>query len=269
MARRGQTPPEPQPANLSVEDMKAGIRKLERRLGELQAFDMANLDPDDPEIDKLANKIEMTMVEVFGKGTIEYDQFRVYSLYGGGSIVMSVYGGRDVGREIRAYQEGFAKAIAQIESARDVLIEKLDDLGEAPGAQALRAFEGHELHQTIEGATSRLFRDRYYAEATFAACKALNNLVQNASGVFDQDGDTLMRKVFSANNPILSFNDMDDKWDEGEQRGFMELYAGAIGAFRNQRGHKFIEDDPDFAPEVIGFISFLAKLLDKADRAEV
>lgn len=128
MTRKSQ-PHEPAPANLSPEAMKAGVKKLERRLGELQKFDLESLNPDDPEIGKLENKIELTMVEVFGKGTIEYNQFWISGLYGGGMIMSSDYLGRDIGGEVRAYQEGFGEAIAQLESARDYLNEKLDDLG--------------------------------------------------------------------------------------------------------------------------------------------
>lgn len=40
----------------------------------------------------------------------------------------------------------------------------------------------------------------------------------------------------------------------------MELYAGSIAAFRIRHGHKFVEDDPEFALKVITFVSFLVKL---------
>jgi len=270
MAKRGKTPPEPAPAALSVEDMNAGIKKLERRIKELKRIDLDNFDPDDPEINKLEDRIQMAIVDVFGNGTIEYNQFHIRGLYGLSEMVITSYEGpaESHARKVRAYREGIPDAIAKLEGARDYLAEKLDDLGEAPGAQAVRAFEGFEMHPAISSASSTLFRDRHYSEAIVAACKALNNIVQNASGVFDKDGDTLMRHVFSAKNPVLSFNDMADQWDEGEQRGFMELFTGAIAAFRNPRAHKFIEDDPDFALEVIAFVSFLAKLVDKAERRE-
>ena len=231
------------------------------------AFDLETLDPDDPSISKMENSIQMALVDVFGNGTIEHRQFSISSLYGG-NLVVSMSAEQAHYQSIRAYQEGIVEAVATLEGARDYLTERLEDLGEAPGGQAIRAFDTYDLHPVVGGASSKLFRDGHYAEAIFAACKALNNVVQSASGIFEGDGDDLMKRVFSAKNPILRFNDMDDKWDEGEQRGFMDLYAGAIGAFRNQRGHKFIQDDPEFALEVIAFVSFLAKLAERAEKVE-
>ena len=126
MARKSQ-PPEPKSADLSPEAMTAGVKKLERRLGELEAFDLESLNPDDPEIGKLENRIELTMVEVFGKGTIDYVQFRFFGLYSSSEIDLSGFGFevRDIPRGIEAYQEGFTTAKAQLERARDYLKEKL------------------------------------------------------------------------------------------------------------------------------------------------
>ena len=124
----------------------------------------------------------------------------------------------------------------------------------------------HARHPAIANAAVQKYKDGHYADAIETACKVLNNLVQIASGLLDLDGDDLMRQAFSANKPVLRFNDLTDKTDISEQRGMMELYAGAIGAFRNPRAHKLVDDDPDFALEVIAFISFLAKALDKTTK---
>jgi hypothetical protein len=47
----------------------------------------------------------------------------------------------------------------------------------------------------------------------------------------------------------------------------MFLYAGAMLALRNPRAHELIQDDPKQALEYIGFLSLLAKLLDRARRS--
>jgi hypothetical protein len=46
----------------------------------------------------------------------------------------------------------------------------------------------------------------------------------------------------------------------------MFLYAGAMLALRNPRAHKLIEDIPEQALEYIGFLSLLAKALDRANK---
>ena len=76
-----------------------------------------------------------------------------------------------------------------------------------------------------------------------------------------------MNEVFSPNNPVLAFNDLESKSDKDEQKGLMFLFSGVMSAFRNPRAHDFVEDDPERAIEVIGFVSLLAKLLEQAKRA--
>ena len=46
----------------------------------------------------------------------------------------------------------------------------------------------------------------------------------------------------------------------------MFLYAGAMLAFRNPRAHGLIKDDPEEALEIISFLSFLAKALNRAKK---
>jgi uncharacterized protein (TIGR02391 family) len=94
--------------------------------------------------------------------------------------------------------------------------------------------------------------------------KVLNALVRMRSGVDDQDGTTLMERVFSPRNPILKFNALADQSDRDEQKGYMMLFSGAVTGLRNPRAHKLIQDDAERALEFIAFVSLLAKLLDGA-----
>ena len=80
MARRSGAPKQPVKATLSRQDMTSGIKKLERRLKELNDFDLDTLDPDDPELKKLEDRVQMAITDIFGQGTIEYKQFHVSSL---------------------------------------------------------------------------------------------------------------------------------------------------------------------------------------------
>ena len=72
--------------------------------------------------------------------------------------------------------------------------------------------------------------------------------------------------VFSKNKPILAINKMKDKTDWDEQEGMMHLLMGAVLAIRNPRAHGLFADDPESALEYIGFISMLAKRVDRAKR---
>lgn len=75
MARRP-TPPLT-PAQMSTADMQKGIKRLQRRLDQVRAFDPATLDAQDPSstVRPLEADIETALSETFGHGTVEYDRF--------------------------------------------------------------------------------------------------------------------------------------------------------------------------------------------------
>lgn len=98
------------------------------------------------------------------------------------------------------------------------------------------AFEGRHLNKDILAAAEGLFRSGHHQEAVFAACKILEQLVKDKAGRSDLHGATLMRTVFSANAPMLVFNNRADRADRDEQEGFMHVFEGAVLALRNPRG---------------------------------
>jgi len=136
---------------------------------------------------------------------------------------------------------------------------------DADDQKVIKAYSNLDLHPEIARAASALYIDGHYANAIVDAVIALNNLVRLRSGSV-LDGDKLMTSVFSAENPVLQFNDLADQSDKDEQRGFMMMFAGAVAGLRNPRAHKLIKDDPERALEFIAYISLLAKLLDGAKK---
>jgi uncharacterized protein (TIGR02391 family) len=142
-----------------------------------------------------------------------------------------------------------------------VLEEKREDHGVDPVARAKATFEGMDLHPRIAEVCAGLYGDGHYAQAVFDASKALVNYVKERSRRDDLDGANLMRTVFSANDPILAFNDLKDQSDRDEQEGMMHLYEGAALGIRNPRGHSFRGDSPQRAMEYIAFLSLLANRL--------
>ena len=132
-------------------------------------------------------------------------------------------------------------------------------------ASTIRAYNGLDLHPEISRAASSLYLDGHYANAVEASVKALNGLVRLRSGL-EYDGVTLMERAFNPSNPVLKFNALQDQSDKDEQKGFMQLFAGAVSGLRNPRAHGFIQDDPERALEFVAFVSLLAKLLDEAKK---
>lgn len=74
---RATTSADPTTAKLSVEEMKRGIQRIQRRLDEVTQFDPKTLDPRDPSgtVRPLSASIETALTETFGRGTIEYIRY--------------------------------------------------------------------------------------------------------------------------------------------------------------------------------------------------
>ena len=265
MARRPQ-PPQKQPANLTPEEKKAAIPKINRRLSELENFDVDSIDDrSDTRIKTLEGSIDQTLVSIFRPDTLDYDRYRLASLLD--TAGLSMMGPIPLSEVRQGLQRGKDRAIALLNQIITSFEEDLDDLGESDAGRALRAIDGLELHPEIERAAGELFRNRHYANAVEDACKALNMLVKLRSGRDDLDGTGLMQTVFSPKNPVLKFNELKDDSDRSEQQGMMYLFTGAMMGLRNPRAHRISQDDPERALEYIAFVSLLAKLLDEARKA--
>jgi len=246
--------------------MESAINKIDRRIAELDGFDITSVaDRSDARIDALEKRLDALLVAIFGAGTVEYDRYRssvtqldTAAIYWDSET--PIYDVRE------GLKRGFATAKANLELIKKGFIEDLSDAGHTAEGRTLRAYEGLELHPDIERAAGQLFRDGHYANAVEDAVKALNALVRLKSGIDNKDGIPLMLHVFSPKNPILKFNNLIDQWDMDEQQGFMMMFSGAVAGLRNPRAHKLIKDDPEMALEFVAFISLLAKLADRAKK---
>jgi len=258
--------PTPKPAQLTPQQIRAAVPKLERRVSELKGLNINALTETDyaDKLDDLQRRIDDTLVDIFGHDTVDY---RRYSIGPIDESPLSMVEGRMPLHEKRPYIErGRDSAISTLESAISILKERLQESGETAAARAINAYLGLDLHPEIARAASQLYRNGHYANAVEDSVKALNGLVRRQSGL-DIDGVPLMQKAFSPNSPILKFNDFSDQSDRDEQMGFMNMFSGAVSGLRNPRAHGFIHDDPERALEFIAFVSLLAKLLDEAKKA--
>lgn len=258
----------PRSANLSNIQKKDAIRKIDRRLNDLEAFDPNEFtERNDPRIASLEQKIESLITDIFGFNTIEYNRYH-YSASNIDTASFNMYRETSI-REVReGLEHGKQTSIITLKTIKDTFIEDLDDAGLAVSkeALALRAYEGLELHPEIERACGKLYQNGHYANAIEDAVKALNGLVRLRSGCENLDGTKLMEKVLGGKEPTLAFNKLKDESDRNEQRGFMMMFSGAVAGLRNPRAHKLTKDDPERAIEFLAYISLLAKLLDDAEK---
>jgi uncharacterized protein (TIGR02391 family) len=263
MAGRKPPPPQPTAANLSAEQMRSAIPKLERRIRDLEDFDPNSLTQrSDPRLDALENKLEDTVADVFGHGTLEYNRFRPHALDTAGYNMMYE---TPLGEVIRSVHKSKQREITNLRTIIELFNEKLEDGGESPASRARRTFGELDLHPEIARACSKLFADCHYAEAVENACKVLDMLVKMRSMRTDPSGTELMQLVFSPKSPILKFNEQQSDSERSEQQGMMYLYAGAMLAIRNPRAHGLVQDHPENAVGYISYISLLAKALDRTN----
>lgn len=260
---RKPSPQNPQPAQLTSEEMRAAIPKLRRRIEELSSFNPDTInDRSDPRAHSVEQKIDDTLVEILGPDTLDYRRFQVGSIDRAGFTI----GGTPLHEIQDGYRRGKADGLSKLQTLIELFEEKLGDLGETSSGRALRTFSGLDLHPEINRAVEKLFADGHYANAVEDACKVLDLIVRMRSGRVDLSGTDLMQKVFSPKSPVLRFSDLSTESEQSEQRGMMYLYAGVMLAFRNPRAHGLISDEAEEALDIISFVSFLAKALDGAKK---
>lgn len=254
------------PANLSYEEMKIAIPKIERRIQDLKNFDIKSVKKQfSSEVKALETKIEQLLSDLYSPDTLEYDNYH-WTLTTIDSQTYNMMHETPLGEVLYAIGENIERIISVLETIKSHFTETLEDAGIVGELKPIKAYEGLELHPAIAKASSNLFKDGHYSNAVEDAVKALNGLVRLNSGIDDKDGMQLMEFVFSSNNPVLKINDLIDQSDKDEQKGFMYLFAGAVAGLRNPRAHKIIKDDPEMALEFIAFISLLAKFADRSNK---
>lgn len=201
MAPRKTPPPQPTAANLSAEQMRSAIPKLERRIRDLEEFDPNSLTQrGNPRLESLENKLKDTLADVFGHGTLEYNRFRPSSLDPAGYNMMYDTPLSDV---IRSVHESKGRELANLRTVIELFNERLEDGEESPASKARRVFGDIDLHPEIARACAGLFKDGYYAEAVESACKVLDMLVKMRSMRTDPSGTELMQLVFSPKAPLF------------------------------------------------------------------
>lgn len=120
---------------------------------------------------------------------------------------------------------------------------------------------GLDLHRRLERVRSQFLLGEYEL-AAFAAMREVEIRVRELSG-FDVSliGVKLMRRAFGDKGPLA-----DPRLDEGERVGVMELFAGAIGTYKNPPSHRQVDyDDPIEASEVVLLADLLMRMLDRIE----
>ena len=114
----------------------------------------------------------------------------------------------------------------------------------------------------------RLFGDAYYDESVRKAAQRFMNRVQELANRPDLDGTALIEHAFSAQKPLLIFNERTTILERDAHDGYRFLAVGLTRALRNVLTHHDNYGlDKIQAWEWLAFISAMHRLLDGAQQA--
>jgi uncharacterized protein (TIGR02391 family) len=116
--------------------------------------------------------------------------------------------------------------------------------------QQQHPFDIRNIYTGFPRQIKNLFDNSHYSQSVFEACKFVDKIVSNLSGV-KKSGYKLMMEAFNEENPKINIKYLSNEKDE--QQGHKWLFVGSVLAIRNPRGHELINDTQEICLDCLSF----------------
>lgn len=115
------------------------------------------------------------------------------------------------------------------------------------------------LHPVIFEHAFQHYRNGHYREAVLNSIVAVYDLLRERTGL-QLDGQSLATEAFSLEKPYLVFSELSTESGRNDQKGFLQVLAGAYIGIRNPKAHSLHHDlDESKAAQYLVFASLLAR----------
>ncbi len=136
---------------------------------------------------------------------------------------------------------------------------KVNEASDLEAYQKSNLLPKKQLHPLIAQKVWATFLRGDYDTAVFQTFKEVEVSVRNVGGFAAEDiGATLMRKAFAPEKGPLA----DKHLPKAEQDALANLFAGAIGSYKNPHSHRSVSIEAEEAVEMIMLGSHLLKIVD-------
>lgn len=192
-------------------------------------------------------------------GYLRKDYQRLHKLWtDGGQDVVPSYLGRHIGWGMANDMEDILESdLPELEDALDdILANAAEEIGDAGFL--------HLLHPSIVASSYDLFQNGHLRDAVLNSVLAIFDLIRERTGI-DADGNALVSRAFSLQDPYIVFGDLDTESGQNEQKGFIQLLNGTYQGIRNPKAHSLDSDlTPINACQYLVYASLLARRLSEA-----
>jgi uncharacterized protein (TIGR02391 family) len=120
------------------------------------------------------------------------------------------------------------------------------------------------LHPVITEHALRQYDNGHLRDAVLNSIIGVFDLIRSKTGL-KEDGDRLIGKAFSLDDPYLILSDIETESGQNDQKGFMQILKGSFQGIRNPKAHSLAHDLTRVkAAQYLVFASLLARRIDEA-----